>query len=159
MVGFMAFVCVLLSRTFKDMLILIYFLCRERNKTTTVSQSLHPVRPCPQFPARILSLHAHLRHPRLYLPTPKLKILNPISQFPLKNNNMTIIYLLVYVTNPEGQSLSFCLKEVTMFWLLNTSQSLLSLFLLSGSCLKHHNPCGSIAKASRVWPPIMQSNL
>lgn len=100
MVGFVAFVCVPLSKTFKDMLILICFLSRERNKTTTVPQSLSPVKPCPQLPARMLFLHDHLRHRSLNLPTPKLKILNPISQFPFKNDS--IIYLHVYVMNLEG---------------------------------------------------------
>lgn len=156
MVGFLAFVCVPLSRTFKDVLILICFLSRERNKTTPVPQSLSPVRPCPQLPVRMLSLHAHLRHLKLNLPTPKLKILNPISQFPFKNDS--IIYLHVYVMNLEGQPWSFCFEVVTMLWLLNTSQGLLSLFLLSQSCLKHYNPYGTIAKTSRVYPPFMQSN-
>lgn len=128
MVGFVAFVSVPFSRTFKDMLILICFLCRE-NKTPTVSQLLYPLGPSLQLPARMLSLHAHLKHLKFNLPTPKLKILNPISQLPLKNDS--IIYLPVYIMNLEEQPLSFCLKVVTMFWLLDTSQGLLSSFLLT----------------------------
>lgn len=110
------------------MVILICFLCRE-NKTRTVSQSLCPLRPSLQLPARVLSIHTHLRHLKFNLPTPKLNILNPISQFPLKNNS--IIYLPIYIMNLEEQPLSFCLKVVTMFWLLDTSQGLLSPFLLT----------------------------
>lgn len=98
MVSFVAFVSVPFSRTFKDMLILICFLCTE-NKTPTISQSLFPLRPSLQLPARMFSLHAHLRHLKFNLPTPKLKILNPISQYPLKNDS--IIYLPIYIMNLE----------------------------------------------------------